>query len=59
MQATLKLGRAGQVVIPAAVREAFGLTSGDIIIVDVLGKVQKLAEQEANQGNREGIPGSA
>jgi AbrB family looped-hinge helix DNA binding protein len=59
MQATLKLGRAGQVVIPAAVREALGLTSGDIIIVDVLGKVQKLAEQEANQGNREGIPGSA
>jgi len=59
MQATLKLGRAGQVVIPAAVREALGLKSGDIIIVDVLGKVPKLGEQEANQGNREGVPGSA
>ena len=59
MQATLKLGRAGQVVIPAAVREALGLTSGDIIIVDVLGKVQKLSEQEANQGNPKGLPSTA
>jgi len=58
MQATLKLGRAGQVVIPAAVREALGLESGDIIIVDVMGKVQKLG-QEANQGNPEGLPSTA
>lgn len=59
MQATLKLGRAGQVVIPAAVREALGLKSGDIVIVDVVGKVQKPIEQEANQGNPEGLPSVA
>ena len=59
MQATLKLGRAGQVVIPAAAREALGLKSGDIIIVDVIGKVQKPIEQEANQGNPEGLPSVA
>lgn len=58
MQATLKLGRAGQVVIPAAVREALGLESGDIITVDVIGKVQKLG-QEANQGNPKGLPSTA
>lgn len=59
MQATLKIGRAGQIVIPNAVREAMGLKSGDIIVVDILGKAQKMVEREASQGNPEGLPSTA
>ena len=59
MQATLKIGRAGQIVIPTTTREAMGLKTGDIIVVDILGKASRIAEQETNQGNPEGLPSIA
>ena len=59
MQATVKIARAGQIVIPTTVREAMGLKPGDLIIVDILGKAPRVAEQEANQGNPEGLPSVA
>jgi AbrB family looped-hinge helix DNA binding protein len=54
MQATVKIARAGQVVIPIEVREAMGLKAGDLIVIDVMGKVPKMSVQE--QGNAEGLP---
>jgi AbrB family looped-hinge helix DNA binding protein len=54
MQATVKIARAGQVVIPIEVREAMGLKAGDLIVIDVMGKVPKMNVQE--QGNAEGLP---
>jgi AbrB family looped-hinge helix DNA binding protein len=53
MQATVKMARAGQVVIPIEVREALGLAAGDLIVIDVMGKVQKPSLQE--QGNARGV----
>ncbi len=58
MQATVKIARAGQIVIPTTIREAMGLKHGDLIIVDIIGKAPR-AEQEANQGNPEGLPSVA
>jgi AbrB family looped-hinge helix DNA binding protein len=46
MQATVKMARAGQVVIPIEVREAMGLKGGDLIVIDVLSKVEKAGSQE-------------
>ena len=46
MQATVKMARAGQVVIPIEVREALGLKGGDLIVIDVLNKVEKASLQE-------------
>jgi AbrB family looped-hinge helix DNA binding protein len=46
MQATVKMARAGQVVIPIEVREALGLKGGDLIVIDVLSKVEKASLQE-------------
>ena len=45
MQATVKVARAGQVVIPTVVREAMDIKPGDIIIIDILGKAPKAIEQ--------------
>ena len=53
MQATVKIARAGQVVIPIEVREALGLKPGDLIVIDVIGKVPKIDTQE--QGNGKGV----
>jgi AbrB family looped-hinge helix DNA binding protein len=53
MQATVKMARAGQVVIPIEVREALGLQGGDLIVIDVISKVAKAQMQE--QGNAEGV----
>jgi AbrB family looped-hinge helix DNA binding protein len=49
MQATVKMSRAGSVVIPIEVRESLGLKSGDLIVIDVLNKVHKMEANE--QGN--------
>jgi AbrB family looped-hinge helix DNA binding protein len=46
VQATVKMARAGQVVIPIEVREALGLKGGDLIVIDVLSKVEKASLQE-------------
>ena len=53
MQATVKMSRAGSIVIPIEVRESLGLKSGDLIVIDVLNKVQKMSMQE--QGNGKAI----
>ena len=53
MQATVKMSRAGSVVIPIEVREALGLKSGDLIVIDVLNKVPRMSMQE--QGNGKAI----
>lgn len=53
MQATVKMSRAGSVVIPIEVREALGLKSGDLIVIDVMNKVPKMSMQE--QGNGKAI----
>jgi AbrB family looped-hinge helix DNA binding protein len=45
------MARAGQVVIPVEIREAMGLAAGDLVTIDVMGKAQKIAEQE--KGNAE------
>ena len=55
MQATVKMARAGQVVIPIEVREAMGLKAGDLIVIDVMGKVPKMKVVQ-EQGNAEGLP---
>jgi len=49
MQATVKIARAGQIVIPIEIREALDLNPGDLIVIDVISKVQKAKSQE--QGN--------
>ena len=49
MQATVRMSRAGSVVIPIEIREALGLKTGDLITIDVLNKVPKMSVQE--QGN--------
>ena len=54
MQATVRMLRAGQVVIPNEVREAMGLKPGDLITIDVMSKAQKAVSQE--QGNSESLP---
>ena len=53
MQATVKMSRAGSVVVPIEVREALGLNPGDLIVIDVMGKVPKISVQE--QGNGKAI----
>lgn len=53
MQATVRMARAGQVVIPIEIREALGLEAGDLIVIDVVSKVQKASSQE--QGNAQGV----
>jgi AbrB family looped-hinge helix DNA binding protein len=53
MQATVKMSRAGSVVIPIEVRESLGLKSGDLIVIDVLNRVQKMEAKE--QGNGKGV----
>ncbi|HOV83136.1 MAG TPA: AbrB/MazE/SpoVT family DNA-binding domain-containing protein [Methanothrix sp.] len=54
MQATVKISRAGSVVIPIEVREAMGLNPGDLIVIDVLNKiVPKMSMQE--QGNDKSV----
>ncbi len=53
MQATVKIARAGQVVIPIEVREALGLKPGDLVVIDVMGKVPKMSMQE--QGNDKAV----
>ena len=53
MQATVKMARAGQVVIPIEVREALGLQGGDLIVIDVISKVEKAKLPE--QGNDEAV----
>lgn len=53
MQATVKMSRAGSVVVPIEVREALGLNPGDLIVIDVMGKVPKMSVQE--QGNGKAI----
>jgi AbrB family looped-hinge helix DNA binding protein len=53
MQATVKMSRAGSVVVPIEVREALGLNPGDLIVIDVMGKVPKISMQE--QGNGKAI----
>ena len=35
------MARAGQVIIPIEVRQAMGLESGDLIIIDVISKIPK------------------
>ena len=50
MQATVKMSRAGSVVIPIEVREALGLKTGDLIVIDVLNKVPKMSVQEQGNG---------
>ncbi len=54
MQATVRIARAGQVVIPIEVREALDLKPGDLIVIDVMGKAKNLSSQE--QGNAEALP---
>jgi len=55
MQATVRMARAGQVIIPIEVREAMELKAGDLIVIDVIGKTSKIiAEQE--RGNAEALP---
>jgi AbrB family looped-hinge helix DNA binding protein len=44
MQATLKIGRASQIVVPLAIRETMGLKIGDYIIVDFVKKVVPVKE---------------
>ena len=53
MQATVKIAWAGQVVIPIEVREALGLKPGDLVVIDVMGKVPKMSMQE--QGNDKAV----
>jgi AbrB family looped-hinge helix DNA binding protein len=53
MQATVKMSRAGSIVIPIEVRESLGLRSGDLIVIDVMNKVPKMSMQE--QGNGKAI----
>jgi AbrB family looped-hinge helix DNA binding protein len=53
MQATVKMSRAGSVVIPIEVRESLGLNPGDLIVIDVVNKVTKMSVQE--QGNGKAI----
>jgi AbrB family looped-hinge helix DNA binding protein len=53
MQATVKMSRAGSIVVPIEVREALGLKPGDLIVIDVMGKVPKMNVQE--QGNDKAI----
>ena len=52
MQATVRMARAGQVVIPIEVREALELKPGDLIVIDVLGKAQKVIQQELGNSKR-------
>jgi AbrB family looped-hinge helix DNA binding protein len=42
MQATVKMSRAGSVVIPIEVRESLDLKTGDLIVIDVLNRVEKV-----------------
>jgi AbrB family looped-hinge helix DNA binding protein len=53
MQATVKMARAGQIVIPIEIREALGLRGGDLIVIDVISKVEKAKLPE--QGNDEAV----
>jgi AbrB family looped-hinge helix DNA binding protein len=53
MQATVKMALAGQVVIPIEVREALGLQGGDLVVIDVINKVEKVGLKE--QGNAEAL----
>lgn len=55
MQATVRMARAGQVIIPIEVREAMGLKAGDLIVIDVMGKTPKILEEQ-EQGNAEASP---
>jgi AbrB family looped-hinge helix DNA binding protein len=48
MQATVRVSKGGVVVIPIEVRDAMGISPGDLIVIDV---IQKVVQQE--QGNAE------
>jgi AbrB family looped-hinge helix DNA binding protein len=48
MQATVRVSKGGVVVIPIEVRDAMGISPGDLIVIDV---VQKVIQQD--QGNAE------
>ena len=36
MQATVRLGRSGQIVVPLSIRQIMNMAEGDIITIDVL-----------------------
>jgi len=50
MQATVKVSRAGSVVIPIEVREALGIRPGDLIVIDVLNRVVRMEAKEQGNG---------
>jgi AbrB family looped-hinge helix DNA binding protein len=49
MQATVKMAKSGQVVIPIEIREALGLAPGDLVVIDVIMRVERKTKIEKSK----------